>query len=549
MRASWMASLFLAAGVLDAQQSAPAKRQGPPKQESCSVQGRVVNAVSGEAVKKAEIVLSWRESQENQSYTTTTSTSGWFAMQDIEPGRYRLSVTKRGYAHLVYGAHGAQRPGAALSLDPGQRLADIVLRMSPQAVIAGRVVDEDGDPAPNIQLQLLRYSYRKGKRKLEPWENSSTNDLGEYRLFGLSPGTYYLSATPNEGPRPETGRQGYAPTYYPGTSDSTGATALELLPGTLLRGVEITLMKTRTIRLRGRVVDTAGTATMGVNVMLTPREDPVSMFGPQSSANMDSQGNFEFPNVVPGAYLVQASKQAGANKIYAATQAVDARGNDVENIVLELAPAAELKGYLRVEGRALANLTDLQVSLQSDGPNYQGWTGGPVKADGSFTIPNVAPAHYELNVHGFSEDYYIKSAALGGKDILEAGITFTAGTSGAIEIVLASTGGQVEGVVLNADQQPATEASVVAVPDEPRRTQLRFYKEDHTDQYGRFTIKGIAPGRYKLFAWEDVEDGAYQDPEFIKRFEALGEAIAIRENSHESAQLKLIPAGAKKAAK
>jgi hypothetical protein len=288
---------------------------------------------------------------------------------------------------------------------------------------------------------------------------------------------------------------------------------------------------------------------MGVNVMLAPREDAEYMFERQLSANMDSLGGFEFPSVIPGAYLVQAFKRAGANKMYAATQAVDARGNDVENIVLELAPAAELKGYLRVEGRPLANVADLQVYLQQDGPNYAGWAGGPVKTDGTFTIPNVTPTRYELNVHGFPDDYYVKSAALGGKDILEAGINFTPGTGGAIEILLASTGGQVEGVVLNADQQPATEASVVAVPDEPRRTQLRFYKDDHTDQYGRFTIKGIAPGRYKLFAWEDVEDGAYQDPEFIKRFEKLGEAVVIRENSHESAQLKLIPAAKKKAMK
>src|SRR5712692_6900361 len=209
MRAFRMAWLFFAAGALDAQQSAPPKRQGPPKQESGSIQGRVVNAVTGEAVKKAEIVLFRRDSQQNQSYTTTASTSGWFAMQDVEPGRYSLSVSKRGYARLTFGAHGPGRSGAALSLDPGQHLADITLRMSPQAVIAGRVVDEDGDPVPNIQLQLLHYSYRKGKRKLEPWGNSGTNDLGEYRLFGLSPGKYYLSATPNEGPRLETGRQGY----------------------------------------------------------------------------------------------------------------------------------------------------------------------------------------------------------------------------------------------------------------------------------------------------------------------------------------------------
>jgi hypothetical protein len=251
---------------------------------------------------------------------------------------------------------------------------------------------------------------------------------------------------------------------------------------------------------------------------------------------------------VPGAYFVQATKNAGANKTYTATQAVDARGNDVENIVLELAPAAELKGYLHVEGRALTSLGDLQVALQPDGAIY-GWAAGQVKADGTFTIPNATPTHYELNVHGFADDYYIKSAAVGGKDILEGGFTFAPGTNSAIEIVLSGAGGQVEGVVLNADQQPATEASVVAVPDEPRRTQWRIYKDDRTDQYGRFTIKGLAPGRYKLFAWEDVEEGAAQDPDFIRKFEALGEAVAIRENSHESAQLKLLLAGEKKAAK
>ncbi len=548
MRNFWIASLFLAAGVLGAQQSAVPKRQGPPKQESGSIQGRVINAVTGEAVKKADIVLSRNGSQPNQSYTTTTSTAGWFALQDVEPGRYNLSVSKRGYAHLNYGSHGPGRPGAALSLDPGQHLADITLRMSPQAVITGRVIDEDGDPVPFIGVQVMHYTYHKGKRNLESWDNSGTNDLGEYRLFGLSPGKYFLSATPNESPG-LTGAQGYAPTYYPGTSDPAGATALELQSGTVRRGVDITLMKTRTVRLRGLVVDPTPSTMQGVYLTLMPREDAESMMERQFGTSVDSRGGFEFPSVAPGAYFVLAVKRSGANKSYAATQAVDARGGDVDNIVLELTPEAEINGNLRVEGRALQNLADLQVSLQSDGASFGGWAGGPVKADGSFIIPNVTPTHYELHVYGFPDEYYIKSAAIGAKDILETGITFSPAMNGAINIVLSGTGGQVEGVVLNADQQPATEASVVAVPDEPRRTQWRIYKDERTDQYGRFTIKGLAPGRYKLFAWEDVEEGAYQDPDFIRKFEPLGEAVVIRENSHESAQLKVIPDVEKKPAK
>ncbi len=434
MRAPFWTWLLFAAAALNAQQNAAPKRQASPKQEGGSIQGRVINAVTNEAVKKADILLWRNESQQNQRYTTTTSSSGWFAMLDVEPGRYNLSVSKRGYAHLQYGVHGPRQAGAVLSLDPGQHLADITLRMSPQAVIAGRVLDEDGDPVPFIGVQLMHYTYRKGKRKLEAWDNSGTNDLGEYRLFGLPPGRYYLSATPFDRPRLSGGRD-YAPTYYPGTSDPASATALELQSGTVLRSVDITLTKTRTVRLRGRVVDPTASAAMGAYVMLTPRQDAESMFESQSGANMDSQGNFEFPSVVPGAYFVQATKNAGANKTYTATQAVDARANDIENIVLELAPAAELKGYMRIEGRALTSLGDLQVSLQPDGGGY-GWAAGQVKADGTFTIPNVTPTHYELNVHGFPDDYYIKSAALGGKDTLENGVTFSPGGNGAIEIVL-----------------------------------------------------------------------------------------------------------------
>ena len=130
--------------------------------------------------------------------------------------------------------------------------------------------------------------------------------------------------------------------------------------------------------------------------------------------------------------------------------------------------------------------------------------------------------------------------------MLESGLDATHAVTGSLEIVLSSNGGFVEGVVLNANDQPETGATVVLVPDEPRRGQSRRYKSVTTDQYGRFTIKAIPPGGYKLFAWEEIEDGAYENPDFLKTFEALGEPRTIREGSRESAQLKLIPGEGKK---
>jgi hypothetical protein len=108
---------------------------------------------------------------------------------------------------------------------------------------------------------------------------------------------------------------------------------------------------------------------------------------------------------------------------------------------------------------------------------------------------------------------------------------------------LSPNGGQIDGTVLNTQQQPAGGATVVLVPGTGLREQTRLFKDVATDQTGHFSVKGIAPGDYKLFAWEDIEPGAYQDPEFLKPFESLGETFSIREGSRETTQLKLIPAG------
>ncbi len=262
---------------------------------------------------------------------------------------------------------------------------------------------------------------------------------------------------------------------------------------------------------------------------------------------IDDQGAFELPGVTPGAYVLQASEQEDG-KTYVARLTLDVGESDVENISAELVPSLELKGQLRVEGRPPASLTEIQISLDSGGNMAMLISGGQVALDGSFTLTNIAPDEYRLNIFGVSEDYYVKWARLGDKDVLDAGLDLTRGAAASLEVVLSGNGGQLEGVVLNAEEQPAMGALVALVPDEPRRALLRWYKQATTDQYGRFTVKGIAPGGYKLFAWDDVDDGAYEDPEFLKAFEAQGEPIAIREGSRESAQLKLIPTEEKKPA-
>jgi hypothetical protein len=313
-----------------------------------------------------------------------------------------------------------------------------------------------------------------------------------------------------------------------------------LRPGSLLRGIDVTLTKARMVRLRGRVILAgSGRGIQGAGISIVPRDDSQGMF--MQNFNTDAQGIFQFNGLVPGDYFVQA-QWSEDGKSYCARQAVDAQGNDAETIVVELSPATELKGQLRVEGRPVTSLTDFQVLLRPDARSEMFLAAASVKPDGSFTVSDIAPDHYRIQVSSASDDYYVKSARLGDKDELDTGLDFTHGAAGSLDIMLSSNGGQIDGVVLKAGEQPAVGAAVVLVPDERRRAQPRLYKDVTTDQYGRFTIRSITPGGYKLFAWEDVEIGAYRDPEFLKSYEALGTAITIRENSHESAQLKLIPA-------
>jgi protocatechuate 3,4-dioxygenase beta subunit len=543
--------IALVAGVQQGQQPSESKPKQAEvqKAEAGTIQGRIVSETTGEPIRKARVLLNRIGESRREPYSTTTSEDGRFTLRDVEPGKYRLLATKNGYAKIQFGVSGPSRQETTLSLDPGQLLRDVVLRMVPQAVISGRVVSEDGEPAERVGVQVLRYRYFNGKRQLLPVGFANTNDTGEYRVFGLSPGRYYLRVAPQtevDLPNIGGGWQTYAPAYYPSANDPAGAKALELSAGANLNGIDFTLTKTRSVRLRGRLVLTGTLSPIASEeIRLIPRNE--SFLSSQFWSYSDPQGIFQFRGVIPGSYNVLAQASEGG-KMYSTRQAVDVREGGPLDLIVELRPGVELKGRVRVEGRPLDSLSDVHVFLQLDASlRSDGGTSGTVRRDGNFALSNIGAGYYRLNIFGLPEDYYIKSAVLADRDGLDSPLDFTESVLGSLEIILSSNGGQIEGVVLNSAEQPFIGAKVVAVPDEPRRAQTRLYKEVATDQYGRFNIKGIAPGGYKLFAWEEVESGACQDPEFLKVFEALGEPRAIRERSRESAQLKVIPAEGKKA--
>jgi len=540
-------ALAIAPLVLTAQEPLGDQQTADPQparpEDKCSIEGRALNAQTGDPVRKAHIRL-YSIDGRNNNYSATTDAGGHYTVQEVDPGSYSLFAERNGFIQTEYGAHGTNRAPAAVTLNPGQRVRDISFRLIPQGVISGRVLDEDGEPLEHVQVMATRSM--RGRRQMGPAGYGQTDDLGEYRIFALEPGRYYLSAAyrrPNMMTEDRTAGavadESYAPTYYPGTSDPAGAVTLNVAAGAQLRGTDLTLLKKRTMRIRGKVINPLAELTP-VIVTLMPRDKNAMSFYPAATTQVRSaDSSFELRGVTPGSYVLTA-QCANADKFYMVQQRIDVGNNNVDNLSLMLAAGLELKGTVRVEGPGDAQPGKLQVTLAPEENVHKGAWVANVGDDGSFTLSNVLATHYTVYANGMPETFYIKSVRLGDADALDTTIDLTRGGAGALEIVLSPNGGQVDGSVTDSQQHPARQATVVLAPEGDRRVQTSLFKAAFTDTQGHFKIKGIAPGDYKLFVWDQMDDGDYHDPEFLRPYENQGEAVTVRESGHENVQLKLI---------
>jgi protocatechuate 3,4-dioxygenase beta subunit len=533
----------------------PQKGKPPvePGAQTATIEGRVLKAGTDEPLKKAWVTL-YKLQGEQRPGGTSTDSSGRFTLKGIEPGRYQLWAQRNGYVQQAYGQRGSERSGTTLTLSPGQTLSDIVFRLFPAAVISGRVFDEDGEPVAGAIVQAMRYRYTEGKRDLLPAGRERSDDLGEYRIYGLAAGQYYVSANfmPGRGAAPaalagtvgEKGEETYPPTYYPGTDDPARATPLELRAGEEVGGIDIGFLPTRAVRVRGRVFNAVtGQPGRGVMVELSPRESGVRRFISRHEDYVeDAQGAFEIAGVTPGSYLLEAHWWSDG-KDYTTRLPVEVGTSDLEGLNVVISPGVSLSGRVRVEGDRKIALADLNVFLMEFEESVMG--GGSqasVKADGTFLLANVPEGEYRINLWRMPEDCYLKSARWGSEDVLEAPLKIGSGQAGgSLDLVLSTAAGRIEGSVWAESQQPVPGGRVVLVPDPPRRGQLHLYEETTTDQYGQFILRGITPGDYKVFAWEEVESGAYHDPEFLKPYEERGEAVKVAEGGQQVVRLTLIP--------
>ena len=547
-RVSAAVLLTLCCGLLVAQQPV----EGDP--ENGSISGVVVDASDGEPLGKARIFLRKPDSR-SQPQVTKSGPDGKFFLVDIEPGRYRLSVRRNRYARQEYGQRGPNRPGTTLTLQPGQDLGGVAFRLVRAGVIAGRIVDEDNEPIANVQIEAMGYRYFQGKRQLVPVGRGSTDDLGEYRVFGLAAGRYRLRANYRPGFRrwgvvnigmTLGGQQSqeYIPTYYPGAYESDQAIPIEVTAGSEILGIDIKMRPARTVRVAGTVLNgVTGRPVRQAMVMLMPGGSGRSTFSNSKRAFMrDVEGKFEIHGVTPGEYTLVArffdqSERLGGRR------SVNVGDRDLDDIRLVLRPGITLSGELRVEGGPEVDFPELQVLLRPREVTMMGGGLGRVKEEGAFVLENLFQDVYDVSVTGAPEDFYMKAAQLGDEEALEGGLDLTGAETapGTLKLLLSPNGGRVEGVVLNDEGQPFSGAQVALVPEGQRRRMKYLFKTATSDQNGAFSLRGIAPGQYKIFAWEEIEQGAWQDDDFLGDYEKESEDFEVKENDAIAVELDLIP--------
>jgi hypothetical protein len=538
--------LLVCADAVAGQGSNPAQKSNLKPSDPCTVDGIVVKSTTGEGIKRVTVQLTPLGGGQ-QSYSALTENNGRFVIRDIAPGRYAIYASGNGY---VEQAAENGKPGSQtriLNLSPGENTSGLAFRLVPPGVITGTVYDEDGEPVMSAQVRAMRVSGSAAHRPSGESGSEQTNDLGEYRIWGLQRGKYLVSATyraPESG-QPQPTDQVYLSTFHPSTPDVSQATVVDVEPGSETSGVDVDLRQAHAVAVRGRVMVDAPVKTLkGVFVSLVPRSaDGSSSFS--NSANygspaQDDSGNFEIRGVPPGPYNVVAFWNDGRRQLGAKVP-IEISSANLDDVTVLLSNPTTLSGRFRVEGGSQFDFTRLGLTLQSN-DSMTGSDGARIKADGTFVIPNVFDGNYRVQVFGFPEEYYVKSAQQGRTEVLLSGLTVSHSMPpSALEITLSPDGGRVDGTVVH-DQNPVGGAIVVLVPDPPHRDNEQMYSLKTADGLGRFSLLGLPPGDFKLFAWESVPGTNYVDPDFFEAFEAHGTRVHIEEKQPQTVQLEAITA-------
>ena len=540
-------------------------RQNAPRVDpkTASIKGVVTSADTGAAVRGAEVRLSNRGGYER---LVTTEGDGSFRLSDLSAGEYRLTVSRTGFTSLVFGQRRPLEAPTTINLSEGETFT-ANLALTRGGAIHGRVIDQFGDPIAGTRVQALRSRMIRGQRRLQTMgPGDLTDDTGEFRVYGLPPGDYYVTAT--TGPADAVRRN--PPLFFPGTPSFSEAQSITLAVGSEA-AADFQVVPLRNTRVSGTVFNASGAPVQAMVQLVSEAIGigaSIENTGPPSAfminADSGADGRFTIDNVPPGPYVLTANSSFVAGMIAGnqagnpnagpppamrelmeqgpetATMSLVVSGDNVSDLALTTRRGGVLAGtFERDSGvvRALPTGVSAEVRPAKGGSSSTMSQGG---RGPTFRLAGMSGPFF-LGINGLSDEWAVSQITVDGVDVTDEPIDLKGQTSSA-RVVLTDRVTTISGVVQARGR--AADFSVVVFPDDVTRWNYpsRYVRVARANERGQFRISGLPPNeRYFAVAVGFLEEGEEQDPQFLERLRSQAMTFSLREGEQRSIYLDPIP--------
>jgi hypothetical protein len=546
--------LAILVATAGARGQAPARDTPAPAGGTAIIRGRVVEAASGRPLSRVEVDAG---SGAGPPAIGLTDGDGRYEIKALAAGTYTVIAWKANYMRTAWGEQRAEGPGQRITLTEGQKLDDINLVLRRAGVVTGKIVDELGDPVTDVLVTAMRYQYVQGSRRLMPnGRGSQTNDIGEYRIYGLSPGQYYVSATLRNvsGPMTDTSeRSGYAATFFPGTGNVAEAQRLTIAPGQTVTGVNLTLLPVQTARVSGIAMNAEGKPLAGA--MIGVNERFLGIPTVRTTSVVPPDGKFTINGLTPGDYTIRVILPSGET----ATADINVNGSDITDVQVVAVKPSTIRG--RIAFTASATSAEVPKPTAIDLGALRDWALGQlvrsqarIKQDGTFEI-TLPPGHVLIRsvVTGpapaaapgsAAPPWRLSRVVLNDVDVGDTGIDVPPNrTIENVIVEMTNHGSDASGRVTDADGNIVRDCFSIVLAQDPARwsVQSRYVSVARPGLDDLFRMR-LLPGDYFAVAMADVEAGAWTDPEFLGLAREHATKFSIGDGDKKTIDLPLSPA-------
>ncbi len=447
----------------------------PLAAQQASVEGVASDTLTHAPLAGVHVRLSiLRPGGPSMAYGAMSDPTGHFSIAAIEPGTYDLKAEHIGYLYL-----GAQ----SASVKSGRN--DFKIEMTLPAIISGRILDENGDPMSAVTVRMVSI----GNKLILPVPTLQTDEQGAFRIR-TAPGKYSVEVFPPPNDSGDVRDKGapepvYPTTWFPDSLNKAQATAVEIVAGRETGGIDIHMKRQVPLRISG-VVKGLPDGVTNARVMATGT-------GGNLTAIVGKAGRFTFAGVLPGSYQLTV---AGAGGLASRKVSVTVDQTDVTDVELTLQPGEDLSGTLVMPGDRTRATVLLERGANS---NFEAETGrSDVGRNGAFTLHNVFPDVYSVDIDPLPGNSYIREVRLDGA-VVAGDLDLSNGVKGSqLKIVVSPDGGEISGTVSSADGERLMNSMAYVylfASGETKHTQDAMIADD-----GTYTLHGIRPGRYKILA-------------------------------------------------